>query len=201
MTETKLSNESFHLVLNILRLWGLCPIDRLPKKVFVFYTWFLHFTIIVPGPVLSFLYISKQHLNNIQEISDTIFVTTQLGINIIRYVPLRLYPENYKKLVETLDIKTFNSYSTDQRRFINDALKFIKLLTNIHMTQIVITAILVVITPLFSVKKDFALNIWIPFNLQENVYIYWIIYSQTNLRKNYNFQFPILCFNIISYSI
>lgn len=122
-------NESLAFTLNVMRFCGLYLFDNIPKQIFLIYTWFIHLIFTIPVPILSIIYIAASNITSIEEISSNAFVTSEVVIPIIKYVPLRIYGEKYKNLVETLNSPIFTSYSKEQEHFIDDTTKFIKRLT------------------------------------------------------------------------
>lgn len=169
-------NEGFAFTLNIMRFAGLYLFDNIPKKIFLPYTWFIHLIFTVPVPILSIIYIATSNITSIEEISDNTFVTSEILIPIIKYIPLRVDAEKYKKLVETLNSPIFTSYSKQQEHFIKNTTKFIRRLTLFFFTHVTCTMSTILILPIFSSDRNFPIEIWLPFNPKCNIALYSIIY-------------------------
>lgn len=169
-------NETLYLPLTAMQFAGLYLYDKLPKIVFIIYTWLMHIIIAIPVPILSVVYLAAFRITDLYKISDNIFVTSETVVPIIKYLPMRLYGKKFKNLVERLNQPIFTSYLKEQEHYINDTINIVKKITKYYFTLVMSSCTTILITPIFSQSKDFPVEIWLPFNPRANKLVFSSIY-------------------------
>lgn len=169
-----IAKESLGTVLNILRVLWIYPTEsvKIPPKVWKFCTWTVHLFFVVVPLSLTVIYTITEKITDVQSISDTIFITSEIFADIIKYIPLRLYPNRYKELVETLNSPMFNSYLKEQKYYMDETVKFIRKISFFIMVQIGISLGTAILNPLFVDAPKFVIPLWIPSAIEENKLAY-----------------------------
>ncbi|XP_076275406.1 odorant receptor Or1-like isoform X1 [Rhynchophorus ferrugineus] len=179
-TKSKLYN-AFLLQFIPLRVYGLYPFNGWPRHVYDIYAMIMYVILIVPVPILASIYVGKLLSSsngsiNMVEISDSLMVITEMGVNIFKYLDLKLHPNSIKKTMDWLNFPLFNSFDKRQERMIEKAYDFCRKFYFLFFLSCCSTLLTWASKSLFSNNRKFPVEIWLPFDPYENSFVYYFLH-------------------------
>nr|WJJ63314.1 odorant receptor 14 [Pachyrhinus yasumatsui] len=174
--------NSLTLTLRPMQIYGMYPINNVPKWVFYVHAGFLHCILTLPVPLLAYIYlfVNRNSLDLIA-IIDLLFMVSEIGITILKYMPIRLYPERVRHSLEWLTLEEFTSYHPDQENIAKSTSEICRKVYIFYATAATSTLLFWCFKPLLLGEKKFPNVIWLPFDPYQSDFLFVLIYIMVML--------------------
>ncbi|KAF7280557.1 hypothetical protein GWI33_005759 [Rhynchophorus ferrugineus] len=165
--------QPFRMMLRPMQAYGMYPVNYLPKWVYYLYAGFLHATLTLPVPILVLVYLFANNDLSARIVMDALFMFSEIGITIFKYVTVRLYPENTRRSLEWLENDMFNSYYNDHKKIVQQTSRMCRNTYIWFLITCMITLFSWGIRPVFYEEKRLQTALWLPYDPFNNSYIYY----------------------------
>nr|UTN00930.1 odorant receptor [Semanotus bifasciatus] len=166
---------SFRYNILIMKVLGLYPYDSWPR-VYIIYAYIFYIMFTWPPPVLPLIDLIVSRETDIAKICDSGFIISQLGILIVKLLPLKNHPENTKRTIYTLHDDIFNNYTPEQKHFEDDAVQTCRRNFFIFLTFCLGSLFTWPLKVLFYEERRFPIEVWLPFNPFEDDTVYYSVF-------------------------
>lgn len=178
--------RSFKWNLFIMRIAGLYPTKSF-RKLYKIYSWIYYVLFTVATPTLAFAELFIHKVTDFEMISDTVSMALEIAMFIAKLLPFIVNVDGIEVTLATLHSEVFTNYLPEQQKYVNNAVNSCNRCFHFYWKFCIASLITWVLNPFLMREHRLPINIWVPFDIFQNQFIFAAVFLFTVLGKLFCF--------------